>query len=359
MICFAQCRVYPPPPKTRRIASLDGLRAVSILMVLAGHTFGQSLSVEYPRRKFMTYLRPAAHYAEFGVVVFFVISGFLITSLLLNEREKTGTISLRNFYVRRAYRILPAAYVVTLVIAIFWHSRIQLRDVLCALFYVQNFNDKAAWSLGHMWSLAVEEQFYLLWPFFLYRFFRYRYKIVIVAMVAAPFCRAGCGLLGIHNGEVEWFPSAMDALATGCLLALLTKEKNINWAAADRWFFPALVGTLLIPQFSYPHGMQPLLMVSLENLGIAFCIQHCIRKRYWILNWKPVVWIGILSYSLYLCQEPFFQIHPAHFTERFPVNLIFVLLAAIACHYLIEKPFLRLRELRRPKPAPVLEQERA
>ena len=87
-------------------------------------------------------------------------------------------------------------------------------------------------------------------------------------------------------------------------------------------------------------------MLSLQNLGIAFCIQHCIRKRYWILNWAPVVWIGVLSYSIYLCQMPFFQRYSPNVFEKLPVNLICILLAAIACHYLIEKPFLRLREKR-------------
>lgn len=337
-----------------RIASLDGLRAISILMVVAGHAFGRSLA-EYRGRAFMASLGRVAHYAAFGVDVFFVISGFLITLLLLKERDKAGTISLRNFYVRRAYRILPAAYVVTLAIAIVWHSQVHLRDVLCSLFYVQNFNDKGTWSLGHMWSLAVEEQFYLLWPFLLDRFFRHRYKIVISAMLLAPFCRAACGHLGWHHAEVVWFPCAMDALATGCLLAMLVKEKNIRWPSMDKWFLPILLGTLAISQFSYPHGLQPLIMLTLQNLGIAFCIERCIRKRYWLLNWKPVVWIGVLSYSIYLCQEPFFQDHPAHAFGRFPLNLLCILLTAMACHYGIEKPFLRLREKRAAKPVPVLQ----
>src|SRR5690242_14199317 len=106
-----------------RIASLDGLRAVSILMVLAGHAFEQSSGLSIaPSQRFA---RSFFGYAHFGVVVFFVISGFLITSLLLSEREKTGTISLRNFYMRRAYRILPASYAVTLFIAVVWYGRIH------------------------------------------------------------------------------------------------------------------------------------------------------------------------------------------------------------------------------------------
>jgi len=329
----------------RRIASLDGLRAVSISMVVVGHLLARSLArsdTRWPEK----YLGWLSHYGAFGVEVFFVISGLLITMLLLKERKKTGTISLRDFYIRRAYRILPAAYTVTLIIAVVWHNRVSLWDVLGSVFYVQNFNPKASWSLGHMWSLAVEEQFYLLWPFLLDRFFRYRYRIVIAAMAAAPFFRGFCGYMGWHHAEASWFPCAMDALATGCLLALLVKEKHIKWAAFDGWFLPVLAGTLAICQFSYPHGLQPLVMLSLQNFGIAFCIQQCIRKEYWILNQKPIMWIGVLSYSIYLCQEPFFQIHRANIFERFPLNLVCVMAAAIACHYLVEKPFLRLRERR-------------
>jgi peptidoglycan/LPS O-acetylase OafA/YrhL len=339
-----------------RIASLDGLRAVSISMVVIGHTMAHSHASGGWASLFHYGFR-FARYGAFGVDVFFVISGFLITTLLLKEREKTGAISLRNFYVRRAYRILPASYAVTLAIALLWHNRVQLRDVLCSLLYVQNFNPGVSWSLGHMWSLSVEEQFYLLWPFLLNRFFRQRYSIVITAILAAPLFRGLCGWLGFHHAAVAWFPCTMDALAIGCLLALF-KGKAAAWSAAtDRWFIPALAGTLAIPQFSYPHGLEPLVMLTLQNLGIAFCIEHCIRKKYWILNWAPITWIGVLSYSIYLCQEPFFQNPPANIFEKFPANLLCILPAAIACHYLIEKPFLRLRESSHRRPNVQIEVE--
>jgi peptidoglycan/LPS O-acetylase OafA/YrhL len=103
-------------------------------------------------------------YGSFGVRIFFVISGFLITGLLLNERERTGTISLPDFYVRRAYRILPAAYVFMLaMIAAHWHA-LSWSSIFAALTYSSNYLHEKNWVLGHLWSLSVEEQFYLLWP---------------------------------------------------------------------------------------------------------------------------------------------------------------------------------------------------
>ena len=329
----------------QRIASLDGLRAVSIFMVLCAHALGYSHMAHWPAW-FTRYSAWTIGYGPFGVNVFFVISGFLITTLLLKEREKQGVISLRNFYIRRAYRILPAAYVVTIAVAIVWHHRVRLSDVVCSLLYVQNYNAHSTFSLGHMWSLAVEEQFYLLWPFLLNRFFRHRYRIVIGAMLIAPLFRASAGWLGFHHQGLEWFPAAMGALATGCLLALL-EGKAAEWLGrADTWFFPILIATLAIRHFSYPPGVQPLLMLTLQDLGIAFCIEHCVRKRFWILNWKPVTWIGVLSYSIYLCQQPFLQMEPANIFERLPLNLLCMFAAALVCHYLVEKPFLRLRASR-------------
>ena len=147
--------------ESSRIPSLDGLRAISIGMVLTAHLAASVTALEH---------RPLLLYTigngNRGVSVFFVISGFLITSLLLKERELTGKISLRDFYLRRAFRILPPFWVFLACIAVIWKLRIietSWTNLGVALIFLRDYIPGDWWT-GHSWSLSVEEQFYLLWP---------------------------------------------------------------------------------------------------------------------------------------------------------------------------------------------------
>lgn len=142
-----------------RLPSLDGLRAVSIALVFLGHLSGTK---GFPN------LVQIGDYAHLGVVAFFVISGFLITRLMLLEHAKFGDVSLRLFYARRALRLLPAAYTYTLCVGLMWAAgfiQLHSRDMWHVLTYTVNYQIDRSWDFGHLWSLSVEEQFYLLWPF--------------------------------------------------------------------------------------------------------------------------------------------------------------------------------------------------
>jgi peptidoglycan/LPS O-acetylase OafA/YrhL len=146
-----------------RIPSLDGLRAISVSLVLfghlarAGHT-PSSMSV----------------YAGAGVQMFFVISGYLITTILLKEHHRTATIDLRQFYIRRAYRILPPASVFMLFVLVMYWRQFRWIDIGAMLLYLINYDSGRPWVIGHLWSLGVEEQFYFLWPSALRRWYRYQ-----------------------------------------------------------------------------------------------------------------------------------------------------------------------------------------
>lgn len=144
-----------------RIPSLDGLRAISITMVLAGHAAsGISVLRDHPLLSYTLFN------GNRGVSVFFVISGFLITSLLLEEQGLTGRISLRNFYVRRAFRILPPFWVFLIGVVLFWKLGVfatQWHYLAVSFTFLRDYI-AGDWWTGHSWSLSVEEQFYLLWP---------------------------------------------------------------------------------------------------------------------------------------------------------------------------------------------------
>ena len=106
-------------------------------------------------------------YAHLGVVVFFVISGFLITRLMQSEHAKSGYVSLKLFYTRRALRLFPAAYTFIACVCLLWAAGIvhlQAGDIWHAVTYTVNFAPERSWQIGHLWSLSVEEQFYLIWP---------------------------------------------------------------------------------------------------------------------------------------------------------------------------------------------------
>ena len=141
-----------------------------------------------------------APYAFTGVQVFFVISGYLITTLLLAEHAQTSTINLSQFYIRRAYRILPAAAVFMLFAFVaYWHE-LRWYDIATMLLYVSNFDPERPWMVSHLWSLSVEEQFYFLWPTVLRKWYRHRIAILVAVMVFAPIYRAFCYRFHILDG---------------------------------------------------------------------------------------------------------------------------------------------------------------
>jgi len=315
----------------KRIPSLDGLRAISISLVVAGHW----AELRY-------HSDVAGAFANLGVRIFFIISGYLITTLLLKEYEKTSTIGLREFYVRRAYRILPAAIVFMVpVFVIFWHE-LRWYHMAAAALYLANFDFSHPWFLGHLWSLSVEEQFYFLWPGVLKRWYRHRVAILLAVVGFAPLYRVACHFLGLHGRADETFPAVADILAIGCLLAIFAARLpkiRVAWALA------MIAPVVLVPVYvgALQFHITPVLLFVLwpvMHLSIAGLLLHVVARSYWILNVRPVVWLGKISYSFYLWQQLF-----AYGTHHRP--WYFVLLAvglASASYYLVEQPMLRVRE---------------
>jgi peptidoglycan/LPS O-acetylase OafA/YrhL len=321
----------------KRIPSLDGLRAISILLVVVGHW----AELRYHAS---TAGDVAGAFANLGVRIFFIISGYLITTLLLKEYGKTSTIGLREFYVRRAYRILPAAIVfMAPVFVIFWHE-LRWYHMAAAALYLANFDFSHPWFMGHLWSLSVEEQFYFLWPGVLKKWHRHRVAILVGVVALAPMYRVACHFLGLRGRADETFPAVADVLAIGCLLAIFAGRLPKIKAA---WALAMILPVVLVPVYvgALRFHITAMLLFALwpvMHLSIAGLLLHVVQRPYWILNVRPVVWLGQISYSLYLWQQLF--VYGAHSKPWYFV--VGALALAAASYYLVEQPMLRLRERR-------------
>jgi peptidoglycan/LPS O-acetylase OafA/YrhL len=320
-----------------RIPSLDGLRALSISLVVVGH--GMELRFQSSMTGDV-----AGAFANLGVRIFFIISGYLITTLLLKEHAKTSTIGLREFYVRRAYRILPAAMVFMVPVFVIFRHELRWYHMVAAALYLANFDFSHPWFLGHLWSLSVEEQFYLLWPGVLKKWYRHRVAILLGVVGFAPVYRVACHFLGLHGRADETFPAVADVLAFGCLLAIFAARLP---GIKEAWAALMVVPVVLVPVYLGAmrfHVTAVLLLVlwPLMHLSIAGLLLHVVQRPYWILNVRPVEWLGKISYSLYLWQQLF--VYGEHSKPWYFVG--FAIGLAGASYYLVEQPLLRVRERR-------------
>jgi peptidoglycan/LPS O-acetylase OafA/YrhL len=332
----------------QRIPSLDGLRAISITLVVLSHLVKwKHVSLEV-----------LGSYGALGVHVFFVLSGYLITNLLLREYQRSSTIGLRDFYIRRAFRIFPAAFVFLAVVIVLYWQQMRWYHVAAAVFYVANMDISRPWIFGHLWSLSIEEQFYLLWPFALKKWHRHKTAILLSVFLATPVLRTALYVFKVRGGLVGSLPVLGDQLAIGCLLAVFAPRiPKINRSIA----LAMVLATIFIPWFPATSPARSLFMLfvlrPLLHVSIAGLVLHVIQVPYRLLNWAPISWLGKISYSLYLWQELFCSNPALHLGY-------FLVVPALACaclsYYLVEQPMLRLRDRRRgslqllpPRPAPI------
>ena len=332
-----------------RIPSLDGLRAVSIAMVLYGHVAGTRYGPTMDIRRFV------GDYANLGVHVFFVISGYLITSLLLEEHKEFGKISLSHFYIRRALRILPAflTFMTGLVFAR-WLGLIELPwgALVHALTYTVNYQVDRPWVTGHLWSLSVEEQFYLLWPLALVALAPARaMRLAVLVMAVAPASRLAMRVFAPQL-DLEIFTSMADALAAGCILAglrdRLHSEKLYLTLVESKIIALLLVAVVVACNSMRGYALGDAFGTSIISVSLAIILDHVVSRPNEtvgkLLNSTPFVFVGALSYSLYLWQQPFLNRHSNSVYCAFPLNLLFASALACASYYGLELPVLRLRK---------------
>jgi peptidoglycan/LPS O-acetylase OafA/YrhL len=350
---------------TDRIPSLDGLRGISIAFVLFSHLAGTG--------GFPVSAASANTWSlgSFGVTVFFVISGFLITGLLLEELDRTDRIRLGRFYFRRTLRIFPPYFALlgALLVAeaIGWIA-LHPGDALHAATYTSNYHLERSWYVGHTWSLAVEEQFYLLWPAVLVLAGTRRALFLAAATVlVVPLVRLAEWELfrSAGYGVGHRFETIADAIAVGCVLACARP-----WLHRFEPYMRLLRSPLfvLVPVLALAGNMMhdhPLIAfavgITVMNVCLALCLDWCVTFHEGrvgrVLNATPLVFVGWISYSLYLWQQPFLNRASQAALAQFPLNIVLTIAAALASYYLIERPSLQLRKRvesrkRRPASAP-------
>jgi peptidoglycan/LPS O-acetylase OafA/YrhL len=328
----------------QKIPSLDGLRAVSIALVVASHIV---CARGFPHADRFAASSVPYFVGNLGVRIFFIISGFLITTLLLQEESLTGAVSIRGFLRRRVFRIAPVFFTYIGVVAALCAARILVvpwQSFFAAGTFTADFI-RPHWYFGHFWSLSVEEQFYLVWPFVvgkLPRIWRWRVASVVFAAGAV----AGSLLFSFGLEQPAEALSSFTTIAAGCLLALARRNPAYQrWQSSTLMPLALLACALLTTgAFFCPRPIRfGVLAISVSAL-ITLSVDYVTRQRTWagFLNWGPIAYVGTLSYSLYIWQELFMRVRDLEHGPPFPINLALACATAVFSYYAIEQPLIRL-----------------
>jgi peptidoglycan/LPS O-acetylase OafA/YrhL len=348
----------PTSTKSGYLPSLDGWRTVAILSVICFHD-----SVHRVGFFSTSFLHT---YGDFGVDLFFAISGILICSRLLEEERTTGRISLRGFYIRRFFRISPAAWtflITYLLLAVVRLLPMDYGGVITGFLMVRNFWVHVAgdvprtWYTIHFWSLSVEEQFYLLLPSLL--LLGKNRRSVLLASLSFAFV--------LWVGIVMHFPSLqvpavwirtdmrLHALLIPAWFAVMLGKQRMK-KFATQWLRPWVVLSLFVLAIIFlgSGGNKLLTLRALLAIPVGFplivisTMLHPGSLLTKLLETWPMRFVGRISYSLYLWQQLFFfnDHTPAHWPfavlQTFPFNYSAAFACALGSYYLIEKPLIRI-----------------
>jgi peptidoglycan/LPS O-acetylase OafA/YrhL len=346
-------RMAARPSSNHFLPTLDGWRAIAISMVVVSHCVTIE-SVGDVGGGLLS--RLTIRLGTFGVMLFFAISGYLISTRLLIEEENAGRISLRSFYTRRVFRILPPAYLYLVLIgalALAGIIKAAPMDFAGAALFFGNYVPSHSWSTGHFWSLAIEEHFYLLWPPILWLGGRRRAIPVGAFLIALTvFLRyRAVGSLPAGADLPGYTQFRLDAFMFPCILAILLRGKPfaVRFAAAMKpgaWCFIILVlaaGIAAGAKFQAWRDPQRLLQSALLPVIIVTTV---LRPGDWfarLLQTRPMEWLGRISYSVYLWQQLVFGLAPLDRRVRMmalPLLLAAILLLAAASYRWIELPMM-------------------
>ena len=352
------------------VPELDGMRGFAICAVLITHAGPAYFRAQY-----------IGQGGFIGVDVFFVLSGFLITALLVKEYDRANGVNLKQFYMRRALRLAPALILMLLTfiglsVLFLDEAKVEsnLLDVLLALFYSANwaraFNIHPPDFLAHTWSLSVEEQFYILWPVILIIFLRHirsRWQIVSIVSLLS-LCSWALRIYLASNGAsidrlFNGLDTRADALLVGCVVGIVLSSNLLSDTC----------------QNSLAKGLRFITPLSAITLVFVGCIMdwHSLQMYYWlffivecltaiiildvfvsrhsfvksILATRSIVWIGRISYGLYLWHFPVYRtlesVGYRGMTIVYGTWLTFLI--ASLSYYCLERPCLKLKRYANPR----------
>ena len=347
-----------PDPLSGYLPGFDGLRACAVLLVMAGHAASYRAIVP----------------GGLGVTIFFTISGFLITTLLLNEIKRSSSVDLPKFYIRRFLRLYPELLLFVTIMLIagwFFGWQASLSEKVSAVFYFFNYQyligDRVplelAYPWAHLWSLAVEEHFYFIFPILVVWTSKSRTSLLLVVgvLIAGPLLwrlMAWYALNFPSNYLYEATDSRIDSIAWGCLLAVLMRLQLDSGMALNRFrfigrgWFAIGVALLLISLLIRDPGFQNTFRYSLQGFGLFLAVANCLFDPRWtvlvrFLELSPMKYLGRISYGLYLFHLPIFTILAKNTDERaiwFLPLASALSIAVAACSYrLVDDPIKPLR----------------
>jgi len=350
-----------PTNTAMRIPSLDGLRAVSISLVLAGHLTHNKSEASWLKTVYEQF-----QLGWLGVTIFFVISGFLITTLLLREKTRFhGKVDIRSFYIRRVLRIFPVFYLYVAVVYLLHLAGVEsvpTQDFIRALTYTANLG-MGAWVLGHAWTLAVEEQFYLFWPWLVRLSSQWMAGAAVVMILYAAMA---------HEIAYRWpflegymllpFLKGVDCLMIGALLGFALHrfprlQQNVLFRKTSLRLL--VLGLLLTFRYLAYNGAMPQgefagkfirpFTDTFSAVCIGYLLVSCMTTQgdrcFKLLNHPVAVHFGVLSYSLYVWQQLFLDNQASGVWWRtFPANLFCAYAAAYLSYSFWERPILNWRD---------------
>lgn len=348
---------------TGHIKGFDGLRAFSIILVVLTHL---GMLAHLPDTPFFQHRVQAIISGGTGVNIFFTLSGFLITRLLLREQARKGGIHLRSFYARRFLRLTPpfTLFILILLVGIaFGLYSVKPVGLIVSFLYLYNYIPQFLLSgwLSHTWSLAVEEQFYLVWPFLIILLPRRRLAIVafgatLLSVIAAYFLHRATFHHGGHVYALRevflvsrWFFPAAGPIMVGALVAVLAFHRPVAARGlALKAYSLAMSAALFLSPLYLPGAMLRAAFV-IQAAGVALLLLIVMERQRStltrVLDLPPIAYLGKISYGVYLYHVLVISTGPnSALVKSVPLSIVLFMGLSIASYELFEKPILKLKE---------------